>query len=425
MSATWRPQPQTVVIILLLFSYTSIGALDSLNLFNGLFRRRTGYNFTSRAQIKSNSWTESDFVASTQYEDDRAHIASDTLRLIEMKSRLEQQISACPGLEQSWISEVENRVAFIGDRFNGFDDYQSGKYSLSGESYWAASLDYTLKLLGFSVDHHESLDSLNTSSYYRIIFDGYPEKHLTSLSGEVLCRSRCLHFWGGDGIRDFSEEFKIDHRLILTPYMDNPRYLGNPIPYFPHSLVTFRNAPVATRERKCFVLGKTCDYFGKSNVGINVLEIIRTMQEIGFDVHTTPDCGQDTTYHGMLSPFEFSKLLRSMAFVVQTGHPLNSPTPFEALANGATFITGGLHPVLEGIGPPYVYRYTDIDSLKHAAEQAMVFRFSSFVPFSHRLESMIGTVCSNLLLNDAPCACEATKLANQTCSGNMYPMMHL
>ena len=42
--------------------------------------------------------------------------------------------------------------------------------------------------------------------------------------------------------------------------------------------------------------------------------------------------------HGILTPPEFAKLMREMAFVIGAGAPPDGPSALEALANGAAFL---------------------------------------------------------------------------------------
>ena len=155
-------------------------------------------------------------------------------------------------------------------------------------------------------------------------------------------------------------------------------------------------------------------------------------------LHSTASCTHlwpTVRHHGMMAPREFALLLRRMAFLVGVGAVAVSPSPLEALANGAAYLnprnqsssgrggtsasSGGAsakayryqHPILAGVGAPYVYNY-DVDqpeSLVAAAERATRVRFASFVPQQHRLETAIASACANFIDHDAPCACMAAR----------------
>ena len=134
----------------------------------------------------------------------------------------------------------------------------------------------------------------------------------------------------------------------------------------------------------------------------------------------------------MLSPSAFALELRAVAFVLGLERPFDSPTPIEALANGAAFLNPFLmhapisgdkgwartlspdswtgrylqHRPLASLGPPYVYNFDpeNATSLIAVAESACRLRFASYVPFAHRLETAAAAACS-MMQHDALCAC--------------------
>lgn len=220
----------------------------------------------------------------------------------------------------------------------------------------------------------------------------------------------------------------VDPRLMLTPHAND---LASPIPYFPHSTVTLTPSLNATgRGRHGFLLGKNCPILGRHP------HIIRSLLDAKFTLHSTASCHHlwpQVVHHGMMTPSDFAQLLRQMAFLVGVGAVAVSPSPLEALANGASYLNprnrttganaarwpGGdtsfrhQHPILARLGAPYVYNY-DIDdprSLVAAAERATHYRFASFVPHAHRIETTLGAACANLVDHDAPCACQAARAA--------------
>ena len=152
--------------------------------------------------------------------------------------------------------------------------------------------------------------------------------------------------------------------------------------------------------------------------------------------------------HNKMLPPEFSQFLRKMAFVVGFGDPKVSPTPLEGLAAGAAFLNpilnrtdaahygyvGGRtgvhavssqHAAISMLGAPYVYNYdiTDATALITAAERAVKYRFSSYVPSDFRIEGVASFVCAGLLESDAPCSCPIEQRKGDTfldCRGSMY-----
>merc|ERR1712100_193581 len=156
---------------------------------------------------------------------------------------------------------------------------------------------------------------------------------------EFLCKTRVLHFWGGDKWGKGSTRVNaksLDNRLIITPYMD-PKFYGTPIPFFPHSLVTLPKSNRSFRKRSGYILGKNCNYLNERRVQM----LMKALYESKFNIHVATWCDSfvvPVIVEGLLSPTDFSLMLRNMSFVVGLGSPVVSPTPLEALANGATFI---------------------------------------------------------------------------------------
>ena len=103
-------------------------------------------------------------------------------------------------------------------------------------------------------------------------------------------------------------------------------------------MITMQNDPSvdARRGRVGFILGKSCDYLSEK---YGAASVVRALVEAGFEIHTTAqNCpelyGIAVTTHGHIPPLEFSKMLRSFAFIVGLGDPIVSPTPIEGLYAG-------------------------------------------------------------------------------------------
>ena len=376
-------------------------------------------------------------------------------------------------------------VAFVGHSHDlrTFESYQSGKGYLGSETYWSSSIHYVLRSLNVTVDVYPTrplaydarvggpknnslmadLAELKRASlqrpYHRLVLAGYPAARFPLLTRllepSLLCRTRIAAWWDvgvastvgerGGFDKDLSSEpavagereasaaahEPVDPRLVLTPHAND---LGSPIPYFAHSTVTLPPSTDATgRGRNGFLLGKSCLLLNRNP------HVIQSLLAAGFTLHSTASCAHlwpSVRYHGMMAPREFALLLRRMAFLVGVGAVAVSPSPLEALANGAAYLNprnqtpspgraGGVassggapakayryqHPILAGVGAPYVYSY-DVDqpeSLVAAAERATRVRFASFVPQQHRLETAIASACANFIDHDAPCACMAAR----------------
>ena len=311
------------------------------------------------------------------------------------------------------------KIAFVGERFHSWESYQRGDFYMGGEAYWAACLHFILRNFGYDVDFIKYFNQTDQShtKYHRIIFDGYPEINFVRLmeDPELLCRSRVMHFWGGYIFKELvnSRLAALDQRLIITPYMD-PLYPATPIPFFPHSLIYNKYATTKiSRGRKGFILGKDCKYFQREEIR-NLISVLLAAK---FELHATVSCfnSSDIIVHVFVSPKSLSSIFQDMSFLFGLGDPYISPSPLEALANGVSFISphypNRQHPVLDSIGPPYVYKYsiTNATSLLEAAELSQKYRFASYVPNNNKLESVFDIVCVNLLQNDGPCVCQQMK----------------
>mmetsp|Transcript_15039 Transcript_15039/g.54233 ORF Transcript_15039/g.54233 Transcript_15039/m.54233 type:complete len:308 (+) Transcript_15039:1194-2117(+) len=230
-----------------------------------------------------------------------------------------------------------------------------------------------------------------------------------------------------------------DLRASLSAW---PGKYGTPISMFPHSLVTFdrshRTPLRKERARRGLILGK--ESLGHCHTPLP--PFVEKLVDAGFELHT--NCPKSTALeglinHGKISPRAFVMLLRKSAFVIGLGHPVDSPTPLEALANGAAWLnpvslgeterryvkkSHAQHQGLKLLGMPYVYNVvlTNISSVIQAAEMAVAVRFHSFDPFWNRVEGVSAQVCANLLESDALCDCARAKAIEHQidCRGSFY-----
>ena len=178
-------------------------------------------------------------------------------------------------------------------------------------------------------------------------------------------------------------------------------------------------------------------------------DLIRALHNAGFElyfhcyVYLTPlrheldDIAGNFTQFGKLfdTPREYAEnILQKVAMVLGIGIPTDSPTPLEALYNGAAFLNPEydtssfrneehprthMHKALKNLGPPYVYNYihsknniradnskgddfstkedmeTKISSILEVAEQAAAQPFVSYTPADYSYESVKAHVCAN------------------------------
>ena len=318
-----------------------------------------------------------------------------------------------------------------------------------------------------------------THHYHRLIMAGYAAERLrelvSTLEDRLLCRTRVFAWWdvglhatrvekgGVDNWMQFDKGTEVggrvrrnetgarvspqvDPRLVVTPHASpSGPELASVVPYFPHSRVTLPPSTNAARPRAGFILGKSCFVVNRHP------HIIRALLEHGFELHSVARCphlgghwntstlssstdspssphlnsssasgGRNGSIitHGLMSPTGFAKALRGMSFLLGVGSISVSPSPLEALANGAAFLnprngSHSQHPPLAAVGAPYVYNYElgVPASVVDAAECAVRARFASYTPLAHMLETTLAAVCANLIDQDAPCACVEAKEA--------------
>jgi len=320
------------------------------------------------------------------------------------------------------------KVAFFSSRFSSFDRYISGYGYLGGEAYWSACVEYILsRHLNITADFFwQRLPSPDeTARYHRVILDGSPDEKLQELSEThppgLLCRIRVMHFWGG-----WKAPAAFDARMVLTPWISKE---NAPVPIFPLSLQAGHHGlhtPHNVSAHAGLLLGKACEYFQGGG-----LQLISALLNRSFVLHATTKCAAfpaEIITHTGLTPMPFAKLLGKMAFLVGFADPRVSPTPLEALAQGAAYLhpsDTNQHPVLRSVGAPYVYNYRTDDpaSLVRAALLAVRYPFDSFVPFSNRLETTIAAVATNLVAHDGVCVCLMKGPGHATaCEGSLLQM---
>ena len=254
-------------------------------------------------------------------------------------------------------------VAFFGSRFSSWESYQSGSGYNGGEAYWGAGVDYVLRhifnrTVRMYKESYPSDADRQLPGYHRIIIDAV-DTHmlLTDRRGgvikplvqipalkdsSILCRTRFFYYWPVHLNPLLAPRLGFDERSILTPYIAS---INTPVPIFPHSLITL--PPISTttaRPRAGFLLGKQCDYMA----GHGVSNMLAALNLAGFEVHVSHSCTKTLMFssrpfgrrvqHGILTPPEFAKLMRQMAFVIGVGAPPDGPSALEALANGAAFL---------------------------------------------------------------------------------------
>ena len=357
-----------------------------------------------------------------------------------------------------WIPKKSRVIAFEKKSWmqTWHSYHHSRKVYHGGEAYWAASLDYALQMLGFRVERRKMdvslLRDMRDDKIYKFIYNSNaPNNYPTSVKNHPLfqdpnitCRFHFLHWWAGDLVynangtseqesyspfpSDPTPELGFDARHALAPL---PGSTNMPLYYFVHSQVTL--PPMTTtlqqKPRDGFLLSKHCSFD---------VPIVRALLDAGFTLHTTCfdkkeqaklQAALGTTLTGMLVhhskmlPTDFSKLMRDMAFMVGFGNPPDSPSPYEALANGAAYLQirckcpsvcrmAIQHRSLRTLGFPYVYDYARDcndtltgENVVKAAEQAYQNPFPSYIPSQHTLGTVLGQVCSNLIESNAVCAC--------------------
>jgi Glycosyltransferase family 18 len=329
------------------------------------------------------------------------------------------------------------------------------------------------------------------SKYHRIFANGYDPwiqlnitSHLftsSSSSSSVptplpttpsqFCKLRSIHWWGNanehwwnrnNNNNDASEMAQQQQMESAVPF--HPKQWLKPYPtadyydtflgFFPHSLVVFV-PPRTVRQQRHDMLPPTATQtwvqssvsndtkvgllFGKVAKSFrHARPIIDALLDDGFELHTTcQDCTTSTLpvqviRHDHVGPFDFIRILRQCTFLIGFGHPYDSPSPLEALANGVAFInpiavgalplnettfpyrTGPVqlrstqHVPLSMLGAPYVYNVhlSNVTQVLAAANHAVRYRFASHVPPEYHPIAHIARVCA-ILEDDSLCQCSS------------------
>jgi Glycosyltransferase family 18 len=356
-----------------------------------------------------------------------------------------------------WLTRSSQRkVAFIDLATMNAYYRRKGIYR-GGEFYMSACLDYALRQNGFSV-HRLSAKSLLRngdlvkvfSKYHRLIANGsHPWKRLnvssSATSGTTngtlewstgMCKLRSFAWWGNVetkrediiGLAGLAtrHDLPFDPKQWLKPY-PTADFFNTFLGFFPHSVLLQKTPPSAFRGKVGMLLGKVPTGFNQIGPVVDALLLD------GFELHSTcPDCTMlpsQVIRHEKVGPGEYIELLKSCAFLLGTGYPYDSPSPFEGLANGVAFLNpiavGALpwnetsfplgsgpgwratqHVPLSMVGMPYVYNVhlSNATQVVTAANHAVQYRFASFVPSDFRPLSMITRVCS-MLEDDSLCLC--------------------
>lgn len=344
---------------------------------------------------------------------------------------IEKQDFACA----PWIPREKRKILFHSglkgiDRFTSWENYQSGNANyLGGEAYWSACIDYILKDLGFDViitPRYQSklyasgkeISDLQNGNIHRFVMDAFNGGMIDCWDRiDILCRMRFMDWWTS----------KHTHKgLSISPTRND---LSNTsayfVPHFVHSEKTSQEWTTRKRKsggRSIFIFVKHCDRLPQ--------EILFALQSANFTLHMqchsqsekaiSQGMREKITFHGRYNkPIDYvSKILQKVDMVIAFGEPTDSPTPLEALANGAAFIQpifikkGKITPMHKGLkrlGPPYVYNYdlthsnmTQItEEIIKNAELASANPFVPFIPADYRYDAVRSYVCSNIIEYDA------------------------
>jgi Glycosyltransferase family 18 len=353
-----------------------------------------------------------------------------------------------------WLTRSSQRkVAFI-DLPTMEAYYRRKGIYRGGEFYMSACLDYALRQNGFSV-HRLSARSLLrngglakvVSKYHRLIAnDSHPWKRLNVSSSATsgtstgtlkwstgMCKLRSFAWWGNvetkrEDIIGLATRYDLpfDPKQWLKPY-PTADFFNTFLGFFPHSVLLRKNPPSALRRKVGMLLGKVPTAFHQIGPVIDALLLD------GFELHSTClDCTMlpsQVIRHEKVGPAEYIELLKSCAFLLGTGYPYDSPSPFEGLANGVAFLNpiavealpwnetsfplgsgpgwrATQHVPLSMVGMPYVYNVhlSNATQVVTAANHAVQYRFVSFVPPDFHPLSLIARVCG-MLEDDSLCLC--------------------
>ena len=359
-----------------------------------------------------------------------------------------------------WIPAEQRVIAFEAKSWlQTWKSYHSSlKVYHGGEAYWSASLDHVLQQLEFRVVRRNMnpslLKDMRDGKIFKFIFNSnapnnYPShivNHKLFGNSNITCRWHWLDWWAGNvrynpnatreqewynPFPSDSLQLGFDARHVLAPL---PGSTNTPISYIVHSQVTLPPIILQSTKKKPragFLLSKHCQFD---------IAVVRALLNAGFTLYTTCFDSHEQvqleqqlggTTNGSLVhclqmlPMDFSRLLRAkVAFLIGFGAPPDSPSPYEALANGAAYLQmkcacaetcrvgATQHLALRNLGYPYVYTYTRFcndtntaSSVMEAAERAYNNPFPSYIPSQHSLGTVLSQVCTNLIESTALCDC--------------------
>ena len=352
-----------------------------------------------------------------------------------------------------WIPKEKRKIIMnsFQSRFASWDQHLRGGVK-GGEVYWAACVDYVLREFGFNVTVlntridplGETMQQLGRGDIHRVIMEGssggnYKYQAIWNMP-ELLCKVRMMEFWR-QGKRPRNEFTILPYR-----YDDVSITSAHFVPFFVHQSVTDPVTELIPRSRKAvFLFIKRCQEL--------VPEVLHGLHDAGFELHL--QCKTNTTFDGFRqrfpslddvygnftfhpwykTPQEYAdNILKKVAMVIGFSHPTDSPTPLEALYNGAAFLNPYLgvwdlfgngmnirttqNKALRNLGPPYVYNYNatyyrthdwdhDVEPMvRSIVENAELVSaaepFVSYTPADYSLDAVRSYVCHNIVEYD-PC----------------------
>jgi hypothetical protein len=372
-----------------------------------------------------------------------------------------------------WLpASKRNVVLFSETRFHDAQQYYAGTGYLGGEAYWTASLSMVLHELNFSVRVEQSnpwqVTAEEQSTIHRVIVDVpqtslFDPSILHTSNSAFTCKLRVLHWWDNHELFDLADprnKWRRDPSCYLLPFPRNPNVTSPVIPFLLHAQdltlktllkdkktkqtpwwkrrttlwwwLFFRNKPP---KPNVFLLSKTCAFLDTT--------LIDELQRLPIQLHATCfgkriEVPKSIINHGRLTPIEFHAQLQQMHVLIGFGTPYDSPTPFDGISHGVSFLnpTRGDHHSQHQplrtmmLGPPYVYNYEYLDqdmvqtnqnllqalqlALQDRAQQQIspkppntpleVPRLSGYIPPEYRMEYLKRHVCQELIEEDRLCS---------------------
>ena len=384
-----------------------------------------------------------------------------------------------------WLNQSQRIIVFntpMG-RFQTWSLFYQGQGYLGGEAYWAAGLAALLESLDFTIVRWTNTNNNNNNNdfehniqwgsdaalephVYRIISDNDGEYTKEALyNPHVMCKVRQMQWWfKDDPLQEHCILSPFQHPTqqpepepeqpqqqpsrrkfqgIFLPFLIHSQVLPLPARRIPRTSTTTQSrqshvplqqqpnnqsmaSSVPRYTKNVFLLSKRCDFNGN---------IIRELSLLGLRIHATcfirdkdsktlsPDLYRLIYNHGKLTPWQFRKLMHQMDIVIGFGKPKASPTPFEAVANGAVF----LNPLFPGkhnksqneglralVGEPHVYHYhlshqpnETVHNLLQAVHAALEHPpprpGQGYIPPHYSVCTLRKYVCQVLIEDNTPC----------------------